>query len=522
MGTKKDIGKLFKERFENLEQAPDAGLWDNIAAELDTATKRRIIPLWYYFGGIAIVAILASIWFMRPSMINATSKDIENSAVQTGVEAPENITKSLLLNTTEATDSTINNVKESNAPLHSAVTIATSDSDSLKSGKNHSQNQTTYIANANSSSAINTTTATSTSQKQYTSTPIKNTDKNNNDTSNASNAPVISSLVDSRNALQLKKEERKAKEEKARLAYEASSQKEIETLITEQRKDAQFSIKERILKKQDSIAKERQKRLVENQNKSSTDKKEPKTPEDREEDRKDAVSYEIAISPYTSLLSYGSLTKASSIDDRLVDNPRDAIPTVGYGVRLDYKLTEKTSLRLGVGYSPLKYRTDNFQVSINNGSINIYELSGINTNNLNEGGTTENTPQAFSFFSVNNVVSIQQNISYIEIPLDVQYRFVNKRISLSVNPGLSVFILDNNEIFATADSGQSIFVGRETNLNELSFAFNLGLGGHYNINKQWRANIEPVFRYQLNPYNNSSSNFRPYYLGAQFGMSYKF
>ena len=149
-------------------------------------------------------------------------------------------------------------------------------------------------------------------------------------------------------------------------------------------------------------------------------------------------------------------------------------------------------------------------------------ITYINLANLNSGSSTESSPEAQSFFNANDIVSIEQNISYIEVPVGFQYRFINKRVSFSVNPGLSLLILSNNEIYATAASGQSIFVGRETNLNGLSLAFNFGLGGHYNINEKWRLNVEPVFRYQLNPYANNLSNFRPYYIGAQFGMSYKF
>lgn len=249
--------------------------------------------------------------------------------------------------------------------------------------------------------------------------------------------------------------------------------------------------------------------------------------EDEEEERlvknKESIKYNITLSPYTSFQSYGSLTRASSLDDRLVNNPRQAISTIGYGLRAEYALTERTRLRLGLGFSPLKYRTDNFQVTNTNGNINIFDLSAFSGQALSQvSTTTEGTPEATEFFNNNTVVSIQQNISYVEVPLDFQYMFLNKRVGLSVSPGVSLFILDDNSIIASAEDGSSVLVGSESNLSSLSLAFNLGLGAHYNFNQSWRLNMEPVFRYQLNPYNNSISNFRPYYFGAQFGLSYKF
>ena len=110
----------------------------------------------------------------------------------------------------------------------------------------------------------------------------------------------------------------------------------------------------------------------------------------------------------------------------------------------------------------------------------------------------------------------------MEIPMDYQYKLINKRIGLSLNPGLSIFILTDNNVFAIADDNTRLRIGRETSLNDLSFAFNLGLGGHYNFAKNWRLDVEPTFRYQLNPYSNSLSNFKPYYFGVQLGATYKF
>ena len=249
----------------------------------------------------------------------------------------------------------------------------------------------------------------------------------------------------------------------------------------------------------------------------------PKTDEERENDRKESVNYKFAISPYTSLLNYGSITKGSSIDNRLVDNPRDAVSTVGYGIRADYKLSEKSSIRFGIGVAPLQYRTDDFQVLITNNNVNIFQLSGIDPQNLNStGGGIQASPEALAFFNANDVVSIEQNISYVEVPVDYQYRFLNKRISMSFNTGLSLFVLTNNSVFATADTGQNIFIGRETSLKDLSLAFNLGLGTYYNFSKNWRLDLEPAFKYQLNPYSDNIGNFRPYYFGLQFGVSYKF
>lgn len=522
MGTKKDIGKLFKERLGHLEQSPDAGLWDNIASELDKSQSRRIAPLWYYFGGAAVLAILALIWFTEPVII---SNPIEQEVVETNTSIKVNQSNSTSTNTTSTIEKeqSLNQIVQKdivagknsttpNTPLNPANIDSSSNEQDL-SNENATTNRTRSSNDADSITGLNT--------NELTYATSTNKVGNNNNDLRLEKKTLITTLEDFKAAIAEQMKYNASKEKTARAAYEAKIKSEMEAAIASQKEEESLKIKDLIKQKKDSLAL-LQKELASQNNKKTLQKRLPKTPNERSEDRKSAIEYEVAVSPYTSFLSYGSLTKASSIDDRLVNNPRNAISTVGFGIRVDYTLGEKTSLRLGVGYAPLKYETENFQVSVNNGSINIYELAAINSGNLNNGNTAENTPQALSFFSANNVVSIQQNISYLEVPVDFQYRFINKRVAFSISPGVSMFILNNNEIFATADSGQSIFVGRETNLKGLSLAFNLGLGGHYNINNKWRLNVEPVFRYQLNPYNNNLSNFRPYYIGAQFGMSYKF
>lgn len=516
MATKKDIGKVFKEHFKDFEQAPDAGIWDSIASELDKKASRRIIPLWYYFGGLIVVGLIGSIWFFTQQ----TDKNIPQNIITVGTSQQDN--KNILQNDTNQHTNSIINLEDQQSITRTSQTKSSeaSESEILKN--------TPATKNTTASTAVkigNQTANTATQQKENTSQNQTANSKyskelayNKNDTKPSEKQPEVT-VATIKNLIKLEKEKRNTANKEALARYQAKIKLENEEALNVQREENAKSIAEQLAQNQiEEKAKE-----AKEQNKDKEEGASPKTEEERFANRKESVKYQIAISPYTSIQSYGSLTRASSLDDRLVNNPRQAISTLGYGIRAAYTLTERTRLRLGVGYSPLKYRTDNFQVSISNGNINIFELAAISGQALSQGGTTtENTPEAIAFFNNNNVVSIQQNISYIEVPLDFQYMFLNKRVGLSVSPGVSLFILDDNSIIASADNGSSVLVGNESNLTGVSLAFNIGLGAHYNFNPNWRFNMEPVFRYQLNPYNNSTSNFRPYYFGAQFGLSYKF
>ena len=87
--------------------------------------------------------------------------------------------------------------------------------------------------------------------------------------------------------------------------------------------------------------------------------------------------------------------------------------------------------------------------------------------------------------------------------------------------GFSTLFLGNNEVVVNDGDFRTV-LGEANNLNTVSFSTNIGLGFNYNLSKRLTLNVEPMFKYQLNPYTNSSANFRPYYLGVFSGVSFKF
>jgi len=87
--------------------------------------------------------------------------------------------------------------------------------------------------------------------------------------------------------------------------------------------------------------------------------------------------------------------------------------------------------------------------------------------------------------------------------------------------GFSSLFLADNELSVEAGDFSTV-LGEANNLNSLSFTTNIGLGFDYKIGKRLKFNIEPMFKYQLNPYTDSSVDFNPFYLGVYTGLSFKF
>ena len=63
MNDKKNIDRLFQEKFKDFEVAPNDAIWDRINESLPKKKKkRRVIALWWQIGGVAaVIALLLTV-----------------------------------------------------------------------------------------------------------------------------------------------------------------------------------------------------------------------------------------------------------------------------------------------------------------------------------------------------------------------------------------------------------------------------------------------------------------------------
>ncbi len=63
MNEKKNLDRLFQEKFKDFEVAPPEFVWENIQEALQEKKKRRVIPLWFRLSGVAAVLVLGGLLF---------------------------------------------------------------------------------------------------------------------------------------------------------------------------------------------------------------------------------------------------------------------------------------------------------------------------------------------------------------------------------------------------------------------------------------------------------------------------
>jgi len=58
MSEKKNIDRLFQEKFKDFEENPPEVIWDNIREELEEKKKKRVIPIWIRLSGVAAILVM--------------------------------------------------------------------------------------------------------------------------------------------------------------------------------------------------------------------------------------------------------------------------------------------------------------------------------------------------------------------------------------------------------------------------------------------------------------------------------
>ncbi|MDX1752758.1 MAG: hypothetical protein R3259_06200 [Salinimicrobium sediminis] len=232
------------------------------------------------------------------------------------------------------------------------------------------------------------------------------------------------------------------------------------------------------------------------------------------------------ISTHAAPIYYGNMGKGNFIDPRFNNNNSEGEMTYSYGVKIAYNLNEKFKVRSGINKVNMSYNTGGvaFQavagkspvknISLDNSSTVTSTLGGKNGGRTPT-GSTNRTDAAYI-----RPGELNQKTGYLEIPLELEYNLFADKFELNLIGGASTLFLAENEILLNAETVS--LEGRANNLNNVSFSTNIGLGLDYNLSDKFKLNLEPMLKYQLNTFENASSDTRPYYFGIYSGFSYKF
>ena len=265
--------------------------------------------------------------------------------------------------------------------------------------------------------------------------------------------------------------------------------------------------------------------LTQNQKEIAEKTEEKKTEEEKVvKERNEKKSKWIVSSSFSPV--YLNLNgTGSALDSKFADNAKSYQTSMSYGVGLQYALNNKWTVRTGVNALNLEYSTNNiiFYYSNNGGA----GLENVNENGTGIGIVIENPNVKDIAYNGDDVVTtrykanINHRINYIEVPLELSYKIINKKFGVDVIGGVSSIFLNDNRV-SLISAVSNLNIGEANNLNKLHFSTNLGIGLRYNFMKNLQVNMEPMLKYQINTYNGDAGNFKPYFIGVYSGISFSF
>ncbi len=521
MSGKKNIDRLFQEKFKDFEVSPSKSVWGRIESELDSNAKkeRKILPLWWKLGGIAaILALLIAIGYntlVDDRGINEKNNMITNLESESS-EEKENTNEIDLFNNENSQVN--NNVVENSSELESNIGSKNSEP---------SVNNFTEINNMiNEDISNENITASNTKNHEKIKKNfdrVKNNNENNttivnpitiqNDKNSPKkiNSAVVDNSIDKINTSE--DQNNITNKNDALLKNTSPSEKEEEVIVkNEGNNDGKKSLLD--------VAEEQQK--------------------EKENEEIAKTSYnKWSINPNVAPVYYNTIGNGSPINSQFSDNNKEGAINMSYGINVAYQLNDKLSIRSGVNKVDFGYSTQDieFTSSIQGAAIETVNYSSRASNIKVIDNTTVNVSDQSQAFGLNSFSSLEvlestsainvfegsmnQQFGYLEIPLELKYRILNKKFGVNVIGGISSLFLTKNQI--TVESNSLVTeIGEANNLSNTNFSTNVGFGFDYSFTKNIQFNIEPMFKYQLNAFSNNDGGFKPYSLGVYTGINFKF
>ncbi|MFV0142783.1 MULTISPECIES: hypothetical protein [Empedobacter] len=252
----------------------------------------------------------------------------------------------------------------------------------------------------------------------------------------------------------------------------------------------------------------------------------------QEEKKKKKEKVEIKQkSPLLTISSYINPTKMldskSILADEFNDHTIKNNLTVTYGAKISVRINDKINVRSGISKVELEQNTTNINSGINTGvyalSANMPKSSNNITYHSNIRVVDDNTSHTTMTMLSSETNTMEQKVHYIEVPLEVEYKLASfDKFNILAIAGGSYYAVTKNSIsLADTNTRSNYKLGEANNLNNSSYSANAGVKLEYNLSNKSSINLEPNYRYMLNPLKNVDAK-NPSLLGLNLGFSIKF
>ena len=544
MKDHKNIERLFQEKFKDFEAIPPQESWNIIASRLnEKKKKKRIIPIWFQLSGIAasFIIIGALIWNFQSNQ-NTNSPNNSNETVVVGVD------------NSNSKDKKSNTDFNNNETLRPEKNIENSENNTIKFDfKRIDFKKSNPIVISNEKSNIRYKDKKNNSFESKNTLDTKNKKRYPNYNNKESNHEIVANSKAKRNKSSKKNlfletdliaTTKKNKNSKLNPNNNTTTSKN--GLINSDKINSFFDKTETntnyVNTSNDSLAQTKDtitavlalsENIITNDSTLVAEISPEINPLEELLKEKEAGKNEVekekrsrwAVSTNASPVYFNSISEGSSLDSQFSKNSKEFETTMSYGIGAVYQISNKFSFKTGVNALTFNYNTDNvlFNTRLNSVTNNIKTLDR-NSNSENLAFSAINSKSDLGdalILLTESKGSIKQELSYVEVPLELSYKILDKKFGIDLIGGVSTLFLNANSISLISD-GMEMNIGKANNLNDIHFSSNVGLGFKYNFWKSFNANFQPMFKYQINTFSENSGNFKPYFIGLYTGVSFSF
>ena len=472
MKEKKNIDRLFQEQLRDFEATPDNQVWLNIEAELKKDKKRKVIPLWLRYSGIAAAFLLGLFILNTNQMFNSKKEnplvlDSKNSSNKKQIN-PRNGSNKVLIagnskeNSKHKKEIIITNFSKPVVKDEKEIKPHNS-SNALGVNKKNQNNADVFLPKDNLS--INQPELKSDNNR--TLNPEKNGVENSN------------SLASTPNQTLEKKNLKENEESQKQPSINPESPNELEEILK---------------------AKSAQNKAMASNSKNKWQ-----------------------ITPNVAPVYLNANSGGSPIDEQLSDYEKKSDNSLSFGLGLRYAVNNKLAIRTGVNKVVLGYNTNNvlYSTGLTANNLKNIQYPSDNVVKLVDQANYSSYPTFEKEIQKTNTGTLNQKMGYFELPMEVSYAVLDKKFGINLIGGFSTLFLNENTISLVSPQS-NIELGQAKNLNQVHFSTNVGLGFKYQILKSFQINLEPMVKYQLNTFSNNSGDFKPLFIGLYSGISYGF
>jgi hypothetical protein len=217
--------------------------------------------------------------------------------------------------------------------------------------------------------------------------------------------------------------------------------------------------------------------------------------------------------------------KSSEIPETSADEK--ALLSFSGGFNVNYHLTNRWSIESGLFYSQHRQMADNIVSSSIYGTydeMTVYTPDGIRYIKPSDAVQPGNskiigTALGETYYSLD--LDYISNFEYIELPIILRYKIIDRKLGLDVHSGFSTnFLIANRSSVIYNDN--DLWSGSEDAISPMLYNATIGLGLNYDIFNNFSLNIEPTFRYSIITSKTNSLLRYPYSFAVFAGFSFRF